>query len=41
MTTLQYELEASVSTLDQTIWTTWDDGFWIVQVHEDCPLLDA
>jgi len=21
--------------------TTWDDGFWIVQVHEDCPLLDA
>jgi hypothetical protein len=41
MTTLQYQLEASVSTLDQTIWTTWDDGFWIVQVREDCPLLDA
>ena len=40
MTTLQYQLEASVSTLDQTIWTTWNDGFWIVEVHEDCPLLD-
>lgn len=38
--TLRYQLDASMGSLDQTIWSFWNDGFWIVEVHEDCPLLE-
>jgi hypothetical protein len=38
--TLANQLESDLGTLDASHWTYWEDGFRVVRIHADCPLLD-
>lgn len=40
LATLQSQLESELSTLDVPHFTYWNDGYRIVRVAEDCPLLN-
>lgn len=37
--TLRGQLECELATLDAPHFTYWNDGYWIVRVADDCPLL--
>lgn len=38
--TLRSQLEAELSTLDAPVYVIENDGYVMVQLHDDCPLLD-
>lgn len=40
LTTLANQVEVDMGTLDIPHFTYWNDGYWIVRVHENCPLLE-
>lgn len=40
MSTLVFQVECSLATMDNPIYTHWDDGYTLFRLTPDCPLRD-